>query len=355
MALTFSQANAVAVIATSSPSGYHRFRYTDKAGKVLGMEIRLIGTNTKWVPPKGTVEIVAVPQATGFVTQAVAPAPTTTPPTTTPPVQPPTTTTPPVQPPTTTPPVIGTAVKGWEVDASNTGLTVPASSLTAYSGPFTGTVEKKTISGTVRPSGPVVFKNCLFDAKGSPYCVQNDSGRPQFYDCEFTGATTAAIAFDNWECYRCDFHDLPADAVKLGNNVKLHYSYFHDMVAGPGEHADGGQVQNGVVNLEVIGNNMGSPSNASIFFAPDLGPSTAGPVLIKDNLFGGGNYSLYVVDGGDGKYAVSNVNVVGNRFLRNYRYGAARIAVVVNGVDITAKTVTWTDNAYHDNGEAIHP
>ena len=69
-------------------------------------------------------------------------------------------------------------------------------------------------------------------------------------------------------------------------------------------------VRNNVINM-VSGREVG---NAALFIAPDLGPSSPGPVTITGNWLDGGNYTLFCVDGNNGQYFVDNITITDNRF-----------------------------------------
>lgn len=213
-------------------------------------------------------------------------------------------------------------------------------------------IEGKLITGTINVAADnVTIRKSKLEGAGSPYAVRVQSGSVVVEDCEICGKwTTAIIAFDNWTMRRCNVHNLPADGVKIGNNCTLENCFFHDFDMASGEHADCGQIQNGVRNVVVRGNNLSSAGsgklgNAALFMAPDLGPSTDGPVLIENNLLGGGNYTLYCVDGNNGQYFIKNVTIRGNRFKRDARYGATNVNVDVD----------WSDNLWHDNQQPISP
>ena len=79
-------------------------------------------------------------------------------------------------------------------------------------------------------------------------------------------------------------------------------------------------------------------ANAALFIAPDLGPSSPGPLLIENNYLNGGNFTVYIVDGNNGQYFLGNITLRNNTFGRGAKYGATRINV----------PVTMTNNTYTD-------
>jgi hypothetical protein len=212
----------------------------------------------------------------------------------------------------------------------------------------------RDITGQVTIAAPgVVIKNSKLHIGSGSYNVLVRSGNVVIQDSELYGNPDgAAIAFDNWTGIRLNIHNFPDDGVKLGSNVRLQDSYIHDFATSPGAHADGGQMQGGEVNLVVRHNTIlaqsttGRGTNAALFIAPDLGPSTNGPVTIDNNLLGGGNFAVYIVDGNNGQYFVHNISLTNNRFVRNsYGYGPADINV----------PVLRSGNIWDDTGQLFTP
>lgn len=343
----------------STEEGWVQLKVWDKQGNLCNVGHSFAKanetTNLPWVgpPPPTTTGLTATLERwvhTERVTFTVTPPTTTTPPptTTTPP---PTTTTPP--PTTTTPPPTTTTPPSTWPDATTTGVPKGVT-LTPMGGTTVNTantvIEGKLINGTINvAANNVTIRKCKLEGKGDPYAIRVQSGNVTVEDCEICGQwTTAILAFDNWTMRRCNVWGLPADGVKIGDNSTLEACYFHDFDMASGEHADCGQIQNGVRNVVIRGNNLSSAGNgklgnAALFMAPDLGPSSDGPVLIENNLLGGGNYTLYCVDGNNGQYFIKNITIRGNRFKRDARYGATNVNV----------DVAWSGNVWHDNGQAL--
>ncbi len=247
--------------------------------------------------------------------------------------------------PAPAPVVVSTGMPG----AGSTG--VPAGTSLSPSGGIVVTQANTVIDGmdvsgsiTVRASG-VVIKNSRIHGTGS-YGVYTQSGSVTIYDSEIYGFENA-IGFDNWTAVRVNIHGTYGDGVKLGSNVTLQDSWIHDLTPAAGAHSDGGQMQSGVTNL-VVRNNVidlaSTPNaNAALFLAPDLGPSTAGPVTIEGNWLDGGNYTLFCVDGNNGQYLVGNMKFLGNKFGRHSSYGPSRVNV----------PITQSGNVWADTGAAL--
>jgi hypothetical protein len=154
------------------------------------------------------------------------------------------------------------------------------------------------------------------------------------------------ISYSNWTALRVDIHDTTSDGVKISSNVRLQDSWIHDGKPDPGAHWDGGQVQSGLVDAVVQGSYIdasGPRTNAALFLAPDLGPSTRGPLTVTGNWLDGGNYTLYVLDGANKTYYIEDIKVADNRFGRSSRYGPADVTV----------PVSWSRNVWDDSGQTV--
>jgi hypothetical protein len=264
-----------------------------------------------------------------------APTPTTPTPTTPTPTQPETT------------PASGKPGPG------NTG--VPAGvTLSAVKGGLTVTqdnavIDAKDISGpvTIAAKNVTIKRSKIHGTAASDYGVYVRSGSVSISDTEIWGFQNG-IAFDNWTATRVNLHGMTDDGTKLGSNVTLQDSWIHDMTPSAGAHADGGQMQGGSRNLVVRHNvidmvNGRELGNAALFIAPDLGPSSDGPVTIANNWLNGGNYTVYCVDGDNGRYFVKNIAITGNRFGRQSNYGPATVNV----------PITQSGNVWDDTGAAL--
>ena len=205
------------------------------------------------------------------------------------------------------------------------------------------------IRGTVSIEAPgVVIKNSKIHGSGSGNGIQVRSGGVAIHDSEIYGFENG-IGGDDWKAYRVNVHSNAGDGIKLGSDTVLADSWIHDLTPDSGAHADGIQVQSGIVNA-VVRNNVIDLSttkspNAALFIAPDLGPSSAGPVLVEGNFFDGGNYTVQVVDGNNGRYFIDEIEFRDNTWGRTNNYGPVRTNV----------PVTWVNNTYADTGAIIRP
>ncbi len=249
--------------------------------------------------------------------------------------------------PTPAPPVDAGAKPG----AGNTGVP-PGTQLTSTGGmritQANTVVDAKDISGSVviEADNVTIRRSKIHGDAGDDYAVYVRSGSVRVVDSEISGAQNG-IAGDSWSASRVNIHGLTDDGVKLGSNVTLEDSWIHDLTPSADSHSDGGQMQSGVRNLVVDHNtiDMGTGrSNSALFLAPDLGPSSPGPVSIRGNWLNGGNYTLYCVDGGDGRYFVDNISITSNRFGPDSQYGPVKVNVPVtasgNVMDLTGRPLT---------------
>ncbi|MGX7678036.1 DUF4082 domain-containing protein [Jatrophihabitans sp. DSM 45814] len=260
---------------------------------------------------------------------------------TTKPANPPSTSSSTPKPPSQTPP-------SQAPPANSGGLTahplagVPAgTALTAYTGPTTitkdGTViDAKTITQSLEISAKnvVISRSVFHSGDGEAIHV---SGSATITDTTVSGGENG-IGGDNYTATRVEVTNLSDDGFKLGNNVHVDQSWCHDMTPTTQAHADCGQMQAGVTNMSVTNSWFDGGRNSALFLAPDLGPSSNGPVLINNNVLGNGNYSLYCVDGNNGEYIVKNITITNNKFLRTAQYGPATV-----NVPVTASNNTWFD------------
>ena len=287
----------------------------------------------------------STPSPTRTPSSTPTPTPTRTPSSTPTPTLTPTPTT---QAPTTPPPPPSS---GGKPGPSNTG--VPAGTTLTSTGGMTITkdnmvVDAKDISGAVYVRAKnVTITRSKIHGRGTFGVITVGSGSVTIEDSEIYGFENG-IGYDNWTATRVDIHGLTDDGVKLGDNATLQDSWIHDMTPSADAHADGGQMQGGSRNVVVRHNvidmaNGREFGNAALFIAPDLGPSSDGPVTITGNWLNGGNYTVFCVDGNNGQYFVKNITFTNNRFGRQSNYGPSRVNV----------PITQSGNVWDDTGAAL--
>jgi len=301
--------------------------------------------------PTAGASATAAPSPTGGATSHPAPGSTTTPrpaptsqpaPSTSPTVKPaPKPTSPAPEPAPTTSAPVG-SWPGAATTGVPDGVTLTASKSLRVT--KDGTVlSGLDVSGDISiEADDVVVRNTRIRGTGT-YGILVRSGSVLVEDVEIVGPENA-IAGDDWTARRVDIHGTTGDGVKVGSDVTLEDSWIHDLTPARGAHADGVQMQSGVRNLVVRHNRIdvsaAGSANSAIFLAPDLGPSAPGPVLVVQNYLDGGGYTLFCVDGADGRYVVDDITIRDNTFGGGAEYGAARVNV----------PVTWSGNVYAGGG-----
>lgn len=206
---------------------------------------------------------------------------------------------------------------------------VPPSESLRPSGSFTASqagqvLDGLDVSGGVTVSAPnVVIQRSRFTGTGADYFAITTigAGSVTIRDVSIRGNyLSAAIAFHNWSAERVDISGMTHDGVKLGNNVRLTDSWIHDFASEKGAHADGAQSDHLAGSILVAGNVIDPGQDDEITSAiilsssPDPTPSVGGPVVIRDNVLGGGANTLYH------NPDYPDVEITGNTFRRDYRY-----------------------------------
>lgn len=219
---------------------------------------------------------------------------------------------------------------------SNTG--VPSGTvLTSYTGPHTITVagtviDGKDVTGPLTISAKnVVIKNSKVHGSDPIGINTTDSGSLIITDSEVYGFETGLV-YTNFTALRINLHDTTFDGIKLSSNASVKDSWIHNPKPTGDAHYDGIQVQNGVVNTTISGNNIdvsGAQSNTALFLCPDLGPSTAGPLTVTGNWLNGGNFTVAVLDGNNGQYFIKTIVVKDNRFGSDHNYGPSNVNVPI--------------------------
>ena len=225
--------------------------------------------------------------------------------------------------------------------------------LTPYTGPqiitTAGTViDSKNVTGSliIRAKNVVIRNSKIHDDPSAVAGIYvDDAGSATITDSEIYNFQVA-ITYANWTAIRVNIHDITFDGMKASSNVRLQNSWVHDPRPSSDAHWDGVQVQDGVTNTVITGNNIDASgdANSALFLCPDLGPSTIGPLTITGNWLNGGNYTVYVLDGANGKYFISNISVTNNRFGHAGRYGPTDVNV----------PVTWSGNVWDDTGAPVN-
>ena len=265
----------------------------------------------------------------------------------------PSTTKPPTTPPTTTPPTTPpTTPSSGKPGASNTGVPT-GTTLTAYTGPKTittaGTViDSKDIGGalSIQAKNVVIRNSKIHGSNSGTGLAVEDNGSATITDSEIY-SFEVGITYSNFTAIRVNLHDITFDGLKMSSNARLQDSWIHAPKPTSDAHWDGVQVQNGVVNTVIQGNNIDGGTadvNSALFLCPDLGPSTNGPLTVNGNWLNGGNFTVNVLDGNNGQYFIKTIAVTNNRFGNDSKYGRSNVNVPItqsgNMVDSTGAGYT---------------
>jgi hypothetical protein len=167
-------------------------------------------------------------------------------------------------------------------------------------------------------------------------------------DVEIDGlghADGAGICCSGFTVTRANIHDVGV-GIHWNENVVVEDSFIHALVAENESHNDGimtnGDGGNAVFRHNRIENPLTQTSAFAIF--ADFGGVT--DVLVENNLFAGGGWTVYAGGGGE---APSRLRFIGNRFSRRLFPDGGEFGPVTGAsVDIE-----WVDNVWHETGEPV--
>ncbi len=249
--------------------------------------------------------------------------------------------------------VVGLMFVFSEPAVAAAGLSDP-SLLTLHPGGLTvkedgAVIENLEISGTLRIEAKNVVVRNVWVYGSEFWSVYVASGSARFENVEIGHPShlgSRGIGGDNITAVNVDIHHVE-DGIKLGSNSTYSGVRVHDLASPSGSpHSDAVQVEGGARNSTVKNSSLSSTrgnsnGNAAVFVKSDLGfPSN---ITFSNNYLNGGNYTVYVRDGGYGM--PSNISFIGNRFGPSRTYGLTSF----DG------PVTWENNTWADTGEIIDP
>jgi len=161
-----------------------------------------------------------------------------------------------------------------------------------------------------------------------------------WYDAPTDGGSVVGGA-GSFTLRRCNIHDI-TEGPRLTSGSTVEACYLHSAVRFPDGHIDMLQATAGsditIRHNTILPYNPATddPFNSAVILKTDNGPISN--VVIEDNLFNGGNVTLYLVRE---HYPISNIRVSGNRWGRDYRYAPVSI-VAVDDLDWRITNV-WDD------------
>lgn len=161
-----------------------------------------------------------------------------------------------------------------------------------------------------------------------------------------SGVVSAAVGFSNFTLRRVNIFNC-IDGPRLSDNTTVEHSWIHDLKRTPTSHNDTLQTTGGK-NIVIRGNTLDVYNRRTddLMNAGLMIGSTTGPIvenmLIENNLFNGGNYTVNI----RADVNASRVVFRNNRFGRDHRYGAV--------VRQTVKGVTFgTSNVWEASGRPV--
>jgi len=189
-------------------------------------------------------------------------------------------------------------------------------------------------------------RNVWVYASASAWTVQVKSGSARFENVEIGHPShkgVAGIGGNNITAVGLDIHHVE-DGIKLGSSSVYSGIRVHDLASpNASPHSDAVQVESGSKNSTVKNSTLSSVGsgigNSAVIVKSDFGQPNG--ITFANNYMNGGNYTVFVRDGGHG--FPQNVTFTGNRFGGTNRYGIASIQ----------GPVTWQDNTLADTGEVI--
>jgi hypothetical protein len=195
--------------------------------------------------------------------------------------------------------------------------------------------------GIVVDAADVVVRRSRITGDGSsPYGIRTtERGSVRIEDTTVTGDfPEAGIGDDRWTAERVEISGVTHDGARLGSGTALRNSWLHDFQPAPGSEAYALTIlaPDGDVLVEDNRIEMGAgPGHGSaLLIAPGRTGDRMddGPVLIRGNVLGGGEYTLRQAVGSS---ELTDVRITGNRFRRDAGVGPLRVPASAVLVDNT--------------------
>jgi chitodextrinase len=230
-------------------------------------------------------------------------------------------------------------------DTTNTG--VPAGTKLTDSSSITvstaGTViDALNVTGTIDvTANNVTIKRTKVSSNAAwPIQVHNGVTGTLIEDSEIDGigsTGSVGIGYTGFTALRVNIHGAE-DGIRLADNVTVQDSWIHNLTTSGGAHSDCFQSTGGSNGI-IKHNTCVDADNSAVILKSDQGPISN--MAISKNLFNGGNYTVYSLNGGNG--VPNNISFTNNQFGRSYTYGIS---------DLEGNP-TWSDNTWDDNGQSI--
>jgi hypothetical protein len=189
----------------------------------------------------------------------------------------------------------------------------------------------------------VVRRSRVFGDGTMPYGISTTAaGSVRIEDVTLTGDfIEAAIGGNRWSAERVEITGVTSDGAHIGDGSRLRNSTVHDFSTASGREADALVLQGTGRDVLVEDNRveLGRGPGSAVLVAPDrVGERAEGPVVIRGNLLGGGQYTLRQ----DSPAAsMTDVRITGNRFRRDAEQAPLRVP----------RRAVLEDNTYIDGGQ----
>lgn len=183
--------------------------------------------------------------------------------------------------------------------------------------------------GIVVDAADVVVRRSRVTGDGSsPYGIRTtEAGSARIEDTTITGDfPVAGIGEHRWTAERVEISGVTADGAHLGSGATLRNSWLHSFVPSAGVRAAALELRERAGDALVEGNRVemgtGPGHRAAVLLTPAESGSGERDVVIRENVLGGGEYTLHQDDGSD-----AAVRIVGNRFRRDADAAPLRVPV----------------------------
>jgi hypothetical protein len=218
---------------------------------------------------------------------------------------------------------------------TNTGNITPESQLIKNSGMTISTdgavIEKRFFSGTVTVNANnVTIRDCVIRTSSS-YGIKINSGKTGILieNCKISGMTSAAVYGSNFTARRLNVYNSGNDGFKPTDNFVIENCYVHKLGYISTAHADGVQMvkgSNGVIrnNNFDMPHNLGGYKNSQVMII-QTNVGTINNIRIIDNWINGGGISVQIRDKKTGYGAPKNVQLLNNRFGRDFQFAPWKI------------------------------
>ncbi len=221
-------------------------------------------------------------------------------------------------------------------------------------------IEDLYVRGMIKvKANDVTLRNLIVDCEdASLYGIQTQSDYSDavIEHVEIKNCKSAGIDGPNFHASNVEIHEMWGNAVNAYDNVTLQFSWIHHLGKTESSYNNGIQTGKGS-NILLLANFFDMPigaldsgsgesyqSDATSFSSTKLGDIDN--FVMEGNWLNGGNYTVYFSgseDGADDDFWLSNSALIGNRFGRDYRWGAFKAIGNIENLDVSCNR--WDDTS----------